>query len=151
MATSSMTPTCEKEPEEIPRQGDVIRAFQKTGTVNVVSPDTNILDREKEKIEKYLVCAYCAHIITSPDDAIAVDGSATHSLTNPAGITFNIGCFREAPGCSTAGEPTSEFTWFPGFMWSYALCSRCRAHMGWRYQSGMTSFFGLILDNLREN
>ena len=146
-----MTQASETGNNASPLRGDAIRAFQKTALPDAAAPESGIKDRTEEETEKYFICAFCAHIITSPDDAIAVDGSVAHTFTNPAGVTFDIGCFREAPGCSTVGEPTGEFTWFPGFMWSYAVCSRCRAHMGWFYRSGASSFYGLILDNLREN
>ncbi len=132
---------------------DYIRAFQKTGHPSISElkgrPETQ--DRKKEKIERLYVCIFCANIISSPENALEINGRHHHTFTNPSGITFCIGSFSEAPGCNTAGEPTTEFTWFPGFQWSFALCSRCRAHMGWFYQSGMSSFYGLILDNLKEN
>ena len=61
---------------------------------------------------------------------------------------YRIGCFRRAPGCAQAGEPTFEYTWFPGHSWRLALCAGCRAHLGWAFQGGQDAFFGLILDRL---
>ena len=49
-----------------------------------------------------------------------------------------------------AGEPTTEHSWFPGYTWRIALCSRCRNHLGWLFQGHGEGFYGLILTQLRE-
>jgi hypothetical protein len=86
--------------------------------------------------------------VAREDACIDVGGAHRHSFVNPAGVTFEIGCFREAPGCMVEGEPTTELTWFAGFAWSYALCANCRAHLGWCYEGEGARFFGLILARL---
>lgn len=120
-----------------------------------VSPDAaaDTLTREDDEAarERRLLCRKCGHAITSRGRAIVSDGSHVHVFTNPAGLTFRIGCFSDAPGCLLAGEPTTEFTWFPGHAWSFALCAGCGAHLGWYYDSGSGGFFGLILANLAED
>lgn len=30
------------------------------------------------------------------------------------------------------GGASTEFTWFPGYAWTIALCAACKAHVGWR-------------------
>jgi len=55
-----------------------------------------------------------------------------------------------ANGCVNYGTPTLEHTWFQSYSWRYALCSNCHTHLGWFYQSGNDSFYGLILENLEE-
>ena len=101
--------------------------------------------------ERAIICRACGNVITKPDQAIEIEGKSAHKFVNPAGIVYHIVCFREAPGCAAAGEPTREFTWFPGYSWCFALCDMCFAHLGWRYTSGDSGFFGLILDNITEN
>lgn len=98
-----------------------------------------------------LLCATCGHRITSEGERISVLGSHEHRFFNPAGFLFHIGCFRNAPGCLTAGQPTTEFTWFPGFAWRHALCGGCSQHLGWCFTSAEASaFFGLVLNRLIE-
>ncbi len=80
---------------------------------------------------------------------IAVDGSHEHVFTNPAGISYRIGCFSDAYGCLVHGTPTDEFTWFPGYRWCFCTCSQCRTHLGWFYHDGEKHFFGLVLAYLR--
>ena len=77
-------------------------------------------------------------------------------MVNPAGILYRIRCFASAPGCTEAGEFTTEYTWFAGFAWRYALCASCWEHVGWVYRrsaeasDGLGAFFGLIADKLVE-
>jgi hypothetical protein len=97
-----------------------------------------------------ILCRACGSRITSVAAMIAVSGSHRHRFTNPAGVTYQIGCFSAAEGCLVYGEPTQEHTWFKGYDWSFAFCQRCHHHLGWHYQSSGVSFFGLILDNLIE-
>lgn len=102
----------------------------------------------KPKKEKRLFCAACRHPVTHQDQRIPVQGAHEHRFTNPHGITYHIGCFREADGCTTIGEATTEYSWFPGYAWRIVLCSNCRAHLGWRFQSEDDYFHGLIVARL---
>ena len=126
--------------------------FQKFDENQSFDSDIDIKDDEKERDEKrFFLCKICRNAITEYETKINVEGHHVHIFTNPADIEYSIGCFSSANGCYTTGVPTSRFTWFPGFRWSYALCSKCRNHMGWSYKSSLSSFFGLILDNLIVN
>ncbi len=89
-------------------------------------------------------CAACTTRVADEDHVIDVGGAHRHRFVNPAGVEFEIGCFREA-ACRADGEPTLEHTWFAGMAWSYALCANCRAHLGWTYEGDGARFFGLIL------
>ena len=103
---------------------------------------------EKAKKEKRLFCATCRHPVTHQDERIIVQGGHEHRCTNPQGISYHIGCFREAAGCAAAGEATTEYTWFTGYAWSIASCAHCQVHLGWRFQSGADYFHGLIVNRL---
>ncbi len=100
---------------------------------------------------KAFLCRFCGLIITFPDMQIEINGTVRHVFTNPSGIVYEISCFSSARGCVVLGEPTEEFTWFPGFLWSFAVCSQCRNHLGWFYQAGGSSFYGLVSAYLVEN
>lgn len=117
-------------------------------------PDVKVVPDEKhtEKTTsgRKLLCGMCGYYITSVDSKIEMSGKNIHVFANPAGYVFQIGCFSSAPGCFVTGVPTEEYTWFPSYAWSYALCANCMEHLGWFYDSGKDSFFGLIVDRLRE-
>jgi hypothetical protein len=44
----------------------------------------------------------------------------------------------------------AHFTWFAGHVWSFALCRGCKSHLGWFFEKGETTFYGLVLANLVE-
>lgn len=105
--------------------------------------------RERQQPRRKLRCAACGHTVTDESQRIAVSGSHTHHCTNPAGFTYDIGCFRAAPGCGQVGPQTAEHTWFAGYRWQIAVCGGCGEHLGWRFaNSGGDQFYGLILGRL---
>ena len=106
-------------------------------------------ESEEEEKEKYILCAQCRSVITSPRERIEVHGMHQHTFFNPYGIIFQIGCFKAAQGCGYVGPAIEEFSWFPGFSWRVAICRVCLTHLGWLFNSpGQDSFHGLILDHL---
>ncbi len=116
-------------------------------------PAASVLPEEEDDVRLRegrhpILCRRCGQEITLAEYAVTVSGRHEHTFTNPAGVTFQIGCFSTAGGCAVYGAPVFEFTWFPGFAWSVCLCSNCMLHMGWFYQSIEEGFFGLITTNL---
>ena len=111
-----------------------------------------LVEKEQEASGWPIRCAGCGHPITTADRRIEMGGAHAHRFANPAGFVYEIGCFRDAPGCRNRGEPTLEWTWFPGHPWSISVCGRCTAHLGWAYGAGDGggAFFGLILERLAE-
>jgi hypothetical protein len=87
--------------------------------------------------------------VTSPAWALAVAGAHEHRFVNPHGFLFQVGCFREAPGCAPEGGEHEEYTWFPGWRWQIARCAGCAAHLGWAFVGRDPRFHGLVLDRLR--
>lgn len=102
------------------------------------------------KENNLILCRNCGNTITSIENMITVNDRHKHTFINPAGYTYQIGCFSAADGCIVYGDPTPEHSWFNGFSWNYAICSQCINHIGWYYQGRNESFFGLILDRLVE-
>lgn len=103
-------------------------------------------------VGEYLLCRNCLQIISNPSERIEMHGSHKHTFANPQGIIYEIGCFKNANGCSYAGVPTDEYTWFRGFRWKVALCRNCLAHLGWLFISTSNATFnGLILNRLVES
>ena len=93
------------------------------------------------------LCIVCNKKITSDKHRFEYDDKSEFQFINPGGYYFDIITFSLAEGCRDVGEPTTEFTWFPGHSWSFAVCSRCSNHLGWKYH-GRSSFYGLIKSRL---
>ena len=108
------------------------------------------LDLDQDTHErKLLVCAECSAPITSDEDRIEKRGSHQHRFFNPYGIVYGIGCFGEAPGCRDEGDSSSQFSWFPNYLWRVTCCGRCGVHLGWHFfAADAAGFHGLILERL---
>ena len=127
--------------------------------ISMSNGDPGMSDSETETEEELdiglagvnYLCKFCRRRITSSSEQIAVNGQHAHICANPYGLLFEVGCFARAVGCQTTGNPTTEFTWFPGYAWSIALCASCANHLGWHYTGKPPSeFYGLILSHLVE-
>jgi len=93
------------------------------------------------------LCIACNKKITSDKERFEYNNQSEFQFVNPGGFYFDIITFRSADGCFEIGEPTLDHTWFDGHKWSFAICSRCSNHLGWKYV-GKNSFFGLIKSRL---
>ena len=101
--------------------------------------------------DRALLCRTCGQPVTRVRDRIAVGGKHVHTLFNPSGILFEVGCFATAPGCRFEGSFTHDFSWFTGYAWRFAMCRRCAVHLGWEYRGAGDGFAGLIMAELRES
>lgn len=106
-------------------------------------------DEHESADQKALICKVCQLPITSSNESLEKGGKHLHTFFNPAGIVYEIGCFRRAPGCQVYGESSGEFAWFKGYSWQVAYCRSCQQHLGWMF-SGDDAFFGLIANKLIE-
>ncbi len=118
------------------------------------SVDADVRNAERSKPDEgeggreVLACARCRRPITTAAARIAVAGAHAHTFVNPHGLEFRIGCFALATGCLQVGEPTTFWSWFPGYAWQIEHCVGCREHLGWEFRSADHRFHGLILDRL---
>ena len=117
--------------------------------------DTTTVEKEagerSPEEEEYIICRQCHQAITKPANRIVMQGSHRHTFANPHGVVFEIGCFRNAKGCSCAGPASDDFSWFAGFSWRVCFCTMCMTHLGWMFSlEGRDTFYGLILDRLIE-
>ncbi|MBI1272415.1 hypothetical protein GC174_18470 [bacterium] len=123
------------------KKGEADRDADVQKKEDVVS-DPDIL--QEEEPEKTIRCRFCDHDITRP--SLAVEPHE-HTFRNPAGLSFHILCYSDAPGALNNGVPTLEHTWFSGYAWSYAICQNCQSHLGWWF-TGIDTFAGLIATRL---
>ncbi len=114
--------------------------------VDILGDAGELSEEEEEK----LYCVQCGNLVTMGRWRISVNGDHQHTVFNPAGMLFEVLCFKEAPGVRAFGPRSGEFTWFPGTIWQVALCRSCRLQLGWQYTGAARPpvFFGLILPRL---
>lgn len=111
-----------------------------------------ILDHCQE--EKYIVCKQCRQKIARFDTLFPMskEGVRTNFCNSYGFIHDTHTVMRTLPDAVTiSGDLTSEFCWFPGYMWRYAHCACCTKHVGWKYYSrnlSPRSFLGLSGNNV---
>jgi len=117
-----------------------------------IAPDAKIVVKPFTAEGDDVLCAQCAAKITRHSWAIQVDGRAEHYCINPHGLEFRVLTFSDAPGATTTGPATTQASWFRGYAWRMAVCGVCDAHLGWRFEGGISpqAFYGLIRDALKE-
>lgn len=96
------------------------------------------------ELDDSVVCRRCRAELTRGDLAVERSGSHLHTFRNPAGYSWTIRCFADAPGCASVGELTAEASWFAGYEWCFAACGACGQHLGWWFVGAGPSFVGLI-------
>jgi hypothetical protein len=106
-------------------------------------------DEQEQKGERALRCHQCNAPITTMKERTSRGGQHLHTVFNPAGIVYEIGCFNQAPGCVAPGAASGEFSWFAGYSWRVAFCALCLEHLGWYFSGGEAAFFGLIVNRLK--
>ncbi|MBX9567639.1 MAG: hypothetical protein K2X77_02035 [Candidatus Obscuribacterales bacterium] len=106
------------------------------------SIDVETTDEVEE--QRSVRCRNCENEVTDPSWAIEPH---EHTFRNPAGYSFHVLCYGDAPGTFEAGEPTSDASWFAGYQWTFAICAQCHNHLGWWY-TGKNRFAGLIATRL---
>ena len=116
-----------------------------------VLPDAELETEQDEKADDAVHCVQCGHLVTRTRWALSMGGHE-HVFFNPAGVIFRVVCFAEAPGAADEGTPTDEFTWFKDYLWNFARCRGCGAHLGWRFSGNDDPqvFFGLIKSRLTD-
>jgi cereblon len=109
------------------------------------------LQRELDVINKYssFCCRHCGAPIGHKDDvfSMSIDG-ALASYVNPGGYVHQTLTLYKVTNLSIVSRPVTQDSWFPGYAWSIAQCSRCHGHMGWRFtasQRGLcpSKFYGI--------
>ena len=120
-----------------------------------------LLEESKRDI---LACATCDAALANRTSVVKGPCGA---FINPHGAVHQIVLVQELvePSIlSLHGTPISQDSWFPGYTWQIATCSRCHSHIGWRFarDSGRgavepldgsapaNTFFGLRLQSLCE-
>ncbi|MCX8043959.1 MAG: cereblon family protein [Desulfobacterota bacterium] len=135
----------EKSRSALRRDGDYSGALN---SKDIVYAETR---QEDTWGDERLLCRACGQTITSPRERIDIAGAHRHTFVNPAGIVYEIGCFRNAVGCAFVGPATREWSWFAGYSWKIVVCGACLTHLGWLYLGeGGGSFYGFILSRLTE-
>ncbi|CAH0663825.1 unnamed protein product [Chilo suppressalis] len=102
-----------------------------------------------------LCCASCLTDIARREHVFAMSSDGLHSnYTNLGGFVHDVVTVSRAHNISLEGGASHEYSWFPGYTWSIALCRLCAAHVGWRFDAMKRrlrpqQFYGLCRNQVR--
>ncbi|XP_012267633.2 protein cereblon [Athalia rosae] len=106
--------------------------------------------------DRLLTCSSCDDFIGKQSDVFPMNKEGPQSAyCNPAGIIHETVTLYKAQGLILNDEvPQTEYSWFPGYAWTIALCKGCHGHMGWKFTAVHSdlrpqAFWGLTRKSLR--
>ncbi|XP_025205986.1 protein cereblon-like [Melanaphis sacchari] len=107
-----------------------------------------------QSLQKFM-CARCGIVVCNMSSVFPMSPEGPQgTFCNSWGIIHDMITVTELHqdlNALSIGIPSSECSWFPGYVWTIILCPNCRNHLGWRYLvNGELSlkpklFYGLCL------
>ncbi|XP_017057621.1 protein cereblon isoform X2 [Drosophila ficusphila] len=107
--------------------------------------------------ESLFFCRYCNSSLAHCADLFAMSKHGVQTqYCNPEGYIHETNTvyrvMTHAIGYS--GEPSTKFSWFPGYQWHIILCKFCAQHVGWEFKAVEPNlaprvFFGLAGSSVR--
>jgi len=58
------------------------------------------------------------------------------NLSNPHGVDFQVATFGKATNTKLHSTPSYDSSFFPPYSWQILSCSKCQAHLGWKFDTG---------------
>ncbi|XP_076254552.1 E3 ubiquitin ligase component cereblon isoform X2 [Rhynchophorus ferrugineus] len=99
------------------------------------------------KLGRTMCCDNCNALITDPSKVFVMSKDGTQSnYVNPGGHVYETVTVLSAINFQLVGDPSRQFSWFPGYAWTIIQCIYCNKHLGWKFTSNNLSpkeFFGL--------
>ncbi|XP_018571182.1 protein cereblon isoform X2 [Anoplophora glabripennis] len=99
------------------------------------------------KQERKMCCNSCGMEITDPSKVFAMSKDGIQSnYVNPGGHVYETVTVMSAENFQLVGNPSKQFSWFPGYAWTIMQCNFCNNHLGWRFTSTIlrpNCFYGL--------
>lgn len=80
-----------------------------------------------------LCCLQCGQSVAHQQDVFSMSAEGLQgTYCNVYGYVYETITIHKATGLRLQNtQPSTEYSWFPGYAWTVAACSRCRKHMGW--------------------
>ncbi|XP_030376258.1 protein cereblon homolog isoform X2 [Scaptodrosophila lebanonensis] len=109
------------------------------------------------KEESLFYCRYCNSSLAYCSDLFAMSKHGVQTqYCNSAGYIHETNTVYRvmAHAIGYSGEPSTEFSWFPGYQWHIILCKFCAQHVGWEFKAVEPNlapkvFFGLAGSSVR--
>ncbi|XP_017111228.1 protein cereblon [Drosophila elegans] len=109
------------------------------------------------KEESLFFCRYCNSSLAHCADLFAMSKHGVQTqYCNPEGYIHETNTVYRvmSHAIGYSGEPSTKFSWFPGYQWHIILCKFCAQHVGWEFKAVEPNlaprvFFGLAGSSVR--
>lgn len=109
------------------------------------------------KEESLFYCRYCNSSLAYCSDLFAMSKHGVQTqYCNPEGYIHETNTVYRvmSHAIGYSGEPSTKFSWFPGYQWHIILCKFCAQHVGWEFKAVEPNlapkvFFGLAGSSVR--
>ncbi|KAH8383673.1 hypothetical protein KR009_009987, partial [Drosophila setifemur] len=109
------------------------------------------------KEESLFYCRYCNSTLAYCSDLFAMSKAGVQSqYCNPEGHIHETNTVYRvmSHAIGYSGEPSTKFSWFPGYQWHIILCKFCAQQVGWEFKAVEPNlapriFFGLAGSSVR--
>ncbi|XP_014234795.1 protein cereblon [Trichogramma pretiosum] len=107
--------------------------------------------------DRYLACSNCGIQIGKQSDVFPMSKEGPqNTFCNSGGFVHDTITLYDVSNIILSGEqPSTEYSWFPGYAWTIAYCERCNDHKGWCFEAHNDkslrpqSFWGLTRRGLK--
>ncbi|XP_020297490.1 protein cereblon isoform X3 [Pseudomyrmex gracilis] len=108
--------------------------------------------------DKIYVCVNCESLIGRQSHMFPMNKEGPQgTYVNPGGVIHETITFYHVQGVIlNSSPPSTDFSWFPGYAWTIAICKCCREHVGWKFTATESDlrpkeFWGLTRRSLKTN
>ncbi|EZA51920.1 protein cereblon isoform X2 [Ooceraea biroi] len=106
--------------------------------------------------DKIYECASCESLIGRQSHMFPMNREGPQgTYVNPGGVLHETITFYHVVGVMLSdSNPSTEYSWFPGYAWTIASCKGCRRHVGWKFTAVQNDlkpkrFWGLTRRSLK--
>lgn len=98
-----------------------------------------LIEYMRSDMDSVLVCCRCRSPLANRCHIFSVPGAdgTVGAYVNPHGVVHQTITIRQLASRTCyildGNQATAQDTWFPGYGWIIAYCSRCYNHLGWKF------------------
>jgi len=86
------------------------------------------------EMSKVLVCRRCGGQVADQSDIFSMSKEGPQgAYVNPHGAVHETLTVYKSKNLRLLGQPSTEYSWFPGYSWTITECSGCGDHTGWKF------------------
>jgi len=85
---------------------------------------------------RVLVCRRCSKQLGDQQNIFSMSKEGPQgAFVNPNGHVHETLTLYRAKNLRLVGQPSTEYSWFPGYAWTITECLGCSNHIGWKFTS----------------